>query len=159
MHEDFGTFERFDKARLTFAQVIYPDRGVCDNDAAFGRRRGTRRSRGSLPPKRASRRALSRAIKASSPACMSAVRSLTPVTRCACASNSSSMLMVVRIRVTSRKMLKYTPGDASAYAERRRSDKTSAPLWSCVITCRGGAFEARAILAARPPPRTIKTAP
>ena len=64
---------------LTNVQVIHPDRGVDEDHDALARRRGFRRSAFSVPPKAASRRALSKAISASSPLWINAVFSLTPV--------------------------------------------------------------------------------
>jgi hypothetical protein len=64
---------------------------------AGGRRRGTGLSPRSVPPSAASRRALSRAISAWSPACSTAVFSRSPHNSWAFASSASSMIRVVRI--------------------------------------------------------------
>ena len=74
----------------------------CARDqAGWERRRGTGLTRGSLPPRRASRRALSRSIRALRPSRISAVRSVRPVMRCASSSRAWSRLMVVRMGDTS----------------------------------------------------------
>src|SRR5262245_828152 len=82
------------------AEMLHPDRRVDQDQRPFRpfvrRRRGTR-SEGSVPPRRASRRALSRSINARSPSWIRAVRSLMPVRRCASARRSSSTLSVVRM--------------------------------------------------------------
>jgi hypothetical protein len=64
---------------------------------AGGRRRGTGLRPRSVPPSAASRRALSRAISAWSPACSTAVFSRSPLNSWAFASSASSMIRVVRI--------------------------------------------------------------
>ena len=77
-------------------------RGSCGPDVRHaqelsGRRRGMDSNRGSLPPSRASRRALSRSINALSPSLIRAVRPFTPERRWASCSSWSSRLRVVRI--------------------------------------------------------------
>jgi hypothetical protein len=81
VHEYLGIFQHARELRDAFSEMVYPNGSVNQDHARFGRRRGTERSLTSLPPSLASRRALSRAIKACRPACMSAVRPFTPVTR------------------------------------------------------------------------------
>lgn len=62
-----------------------------------GRRRGIRCIAGSVPPRAAKRRALSRAISASSPARTTAVFSSMPLSRVASFNNASSIFSVVLI--------------------------------------------------------------
>src|SRR5262245_22274081 len=87
---------------VDLAQMVDPD-GAVDEDH-LARRRGpvARRRRGttalgSVPPKAASLLALSRAIKARSPACTMAVFSSRPDRRRAFSSSSASRMSVVRI--------------------------------------------------------------
>ena len=61
------------------SEMFHPDGRV--NQDHETRRRGAVRRRGSLPARRARRRAFSRAISARSPSCTSSVRSRRPVTR------------------------------------------------------------------------------
>lgn len=97
MRHDILIFERFRQPGNALVQMVDPDRCVDENQEER-RRRGAFAS-GSLPLRRARRRALSRAIRARSPSWTSAVRSCIPVTRCACSINCSSRLMVVRILI------------------------------------------------------------
>jgi hypothetical protein len=59
--------------------------------------RGAAFKSGCVPPKRAKRLALSRSMRARKPSLTTAVRSIGPVSLVAFASNSSSMLIVVRM--------------------------------------------------------------
>lgn len=86
--------------RMTLAsQVVHPDRrvGQRHRPSVGGRRRGAGRRSFSLPPRAARRRALSRAMSASSPRRTRAVFSLTPVSRAARRIRLSSTLRVVLI--------------------------------------------------------------
>ncbi len=79
------------------AEMVNPDRAVRKDQAADERRRGISFSCGSVPPSLASRRAASRATRASSPIRTRVLRSLMPVSSCALATSSSSRFIVVRI--------------------------------------------------------------
>ena len=85
----------------SMTKVLHPN-GRIDQDhaAGLGRRREMGRSRRSAPARDARRRALSRAIRASSPRRTSAVFSSTPVSLAAWRSNSSSILSVVLICIS-----------------------------------------------------------
>ena len=78
------------------AQVIHPHRGV-DEDQRVLRRRGIGSSLGSLPPRAARRRALSRCTRACRACLSSALRSSCPHSSWAWASSRSSSVTVVRI--------------------------------------------------------------
>ena len=80
-------------------QVIDPNRGV-DQHQPTGRRRRGACSPGCVPPRAASRRALSRAISASRPACTSAVFSSIPVRRRARPPGRRSRFSVVRMHMS-----------------------------------------------------------
>jgi hypothetical protein len=81
--------------------VIDPHRRIDQNHfLAIRRRRGALRL-GSLPPKRASRRAASRSINALSASRISADFAFNPVYACALANSLSSSAMVVRIHIFS----------------------------------------------------------
>jgi len=86
------------QSRVAAAEVIDPDRGV-DQYQGAGRRRATDSSPGWVPPSAARRRAFSRAINASRPACTTAVFPLRPLSRCASRTNSSSRFNVVLIHM------------------------------------------------------------
>src|SRR5205814_9459384 len=88
MSEDLFPFERLNERRYRPVQMIDPDGGI-DEDQAGRRRRGAF-ARGSLPPRRASRLALSRAIRARRPSWIRAVRSCVPVRRRASSISRSS---------------------------------------------------------------------
>jgi hypothetical protein len=92
-------FQVMHKGGIPLAQVIYPDRGI--NQHAFYRLalrlRGTAFRLFSVPPNAARRRALSRAMSASRPACKMAVFLLNPLNLRACSSSASSMINVVLI--------------------------------------------------------------
>ncbi len=82
--------------RVADTKVVDPDRGVDQNHCGSARRRGTVLRSGSVPPSLASRRALSRSIRARNPSRTRALFSVVPVRRCASASRSSSRAKVVR---------------------------------------------------------------
>jgi len=78
-------------------QMVDPDRGVGENHRSAPRRRGGAFKSGSLPPSRASRRALSRSTRARSASWTIRDFSRKPVKACALASRSSSKAIVVRM--------------------------------------------------------------
>lgn len=96
--KDASVIERLGQSVVALPEMFDPDRCVdqCRHDDG-ARRRGIGRRPFSDPPKAAKRRALSSAISASRPRRTRAVFSFMPVNRAAFSSNSSSMLMVVRI--------------------------------------------------------------
>ena len=101
MSKDEVPFEQIADCRKTGSQMFDPNRRVeQDQGRMRGRRRGTERNRGSLPPKAASRRAASRAISACNPARTSAVFSRIPVAWRASSISASSRIMVVRICIS-----------------------------------------------------------
>ena len=81
MPEDVSAFKKFHEARDACPEMIDPNRGIDENhgDQAAGRLRGMGRSFFSVPPNLASRRLLSREIRASSPRRTRVVFSLIPV--------------------------------------------------------------------------------
>ncbi len=85
----FG-FQQGRKRRIAGPNVVDPHLSVDKNHAGSDGRRGTDSRSGSVPPRRASRRALSRAINARSASLTSADFSVTPVNCCALASSASS---------------------------------------------------------------------
>ncbi len=99
---NFGALQKRNQPDVAPAQMLHPDRGVdqYQRPSAAGRRRRIFRRRVSLPPKAASLLALSRAIKASSPACTTAVFSVIPVSCAACLSKVSLILSVVLICIS-----------------------------------------------------------
>ncbi len=95
MCQDQILLEQKREGFVTFAEMADPNRGIDeDHDADRGRLRRTEDNRGSLPPSLASRRALSRAIRASRPMRTNAVFSFSPVNAAALRSISSSMFKV-----------------------------------------------------------------
>ncbi len=92
----FSRLEAGGQAQVCPSQVVDTDGGVDQNHARDDRRRGTARALGSLPPSRARRRALSRAIRARSPSWIRAVRSSSPDSLRAWARRASSRFSVVR---------------------------------------------------------------
>lgn len=60
MSQNIAEFQSCSQGGHTAPKMIDPDRGIDQNHAATERRRGTGRKPGSVPPRRASRRALSR---------------------------------------------------------------------------------------------------
>jgi hypothetical protein len=98
MHHDNRPLEQIDEPRVAAAEVIDPDCGVDQDQAGFPmRRRGMAWIEGCDAPSRASRLALSRSMSAFRPSLKRAVLSIGPVSLTAFASNSSSMLTVVRM--------------------------------------------------------------
>jgi hypothetical protein len=81
MDANAACFQCVDEPPIAGAQVLNPDGSISEDHASVDRRLGTGRNAGSLPPRRASRRALSRSISARSPSCMTAVRSVKPARR------------------------------------------------------------------------------
>jgi hypothetical protein len=67
MHQHAALFKGHGQRRCAGTQMIDPNRRVDQDHADCERRRGTGCNRGSLPPSRARRRALSRSIRALSP--------------------------------------------------------------------------------------------
>jgi hypothetical protein len=78
MGEDLAAVEQAGKVCVVVAQVIDPHRGVDQDQCSADRRRGTDVSSGSVSPRRARRRALSRSISAVSPSRTSSVFSFIP---------------------------------------------------------------------------------
>jgi hypothetical protein len=64
MDQDGATIEKVSERAVPTPQMVNPDRFIDQNQVIFGRRRGDALRLRSLPPSRASRRALSRSIKA-----------------------------------------------------------------------------------------------
>jgi hypothetical protein len=86
--------------RVPLSQVLNPNRGIDEHGNYFFvpvLLRGTARSARSVPPRAARRRALSRAMSASKPACTTAVFSRIPVSFWARSSSLSSIIKVVLI--------------------------------------------------------------
>ena len=91
--------QRLGKLCVSMSEVVDPyGRIDKDHDERERRRRGTRNC-GSVPANRASRRALSLWMSASSASRNSALRSLTPLNVWACCSKASSRFTVVRILI------------------------------------------------------------
>src|SRR5258708_705738 len=80
MTQDLRVLQKGRESSIPFPEMVDPDRRVDEDhrEAERGRRRRADRRRGSLPPSAASRRALSRAMRASRPARTTAVFSRTP---------------------------------------------------------------------------------
>jgi hypothetical protein len=97
MHHNCFSFKQFFDNIISGIQVIYPDRRIYKNhlENQPNRRRGGAQASGSEPPRRASLRAASFAIKPSSAIRIKVARSFTPVSSAARANNSSSMFIVV----------------------------------------------------------------
>lgn len=98
VRKDFTVEQQLAKSRIAATEMVYPDGGVGQRQAAPERRRGIGRNFFCEPPSCARRRALSRAIKASRPRWMSAVFSCTPVRLAALLSRSSFRFNVVRMQ-------------------------------------------------------------
>jgi hypothetical protein len=64
MDQDGTGIEKLSEGAVPVTQMFNPDRCIDQYQVIFGRRRGDAFSLGSLPPSLASRRALSRSIKA-----------------------------------------------------------------------------------------------
>ncbi len=98
MHHDQGFAQKRSEPRTAFPEVRDPDRSINkDHRVAPDRRLGIERNRGSLPARAAKRRAASRAIRASRPACTNAVFFRIPVSCRARSKRSGSMISVVLI--------------------------------------------------------------
>jgi len=109
MHDDDRSFQQVDKPRIATPKVIDPNGRVDQNQTGLPRRlRGAGFKVGCVPPSRARRLALSRSMRAFNPSLTMAVRSIGPASLAAFASNSSSMLMVVRMISPSRIGIKYS---------------------------------------------------
>jgi len=99
--DDLSTLEGACKLPVAPAEMIDPDARVNqDHEAARDRRRRIGPNLRSVPPSAASRRALSRAISASSPAWRRAVFSRIPLRRAARVRSSSFRLSVVLICIS-----------------------------------------------------------
>ena len=124
-------FEQGPEPRVTTAQVPNPDRSIDENAQAAERRRRIGFSAFSVPPSLAKRRALSRAISASSPNRSKAVFSLIPVSSLARLSNPSSMLRVVLICTSMHSKCRLVkprdPSDQSGHFRIRRARGRSDP--------------------------------
>src|SRR5665213_2105822 len=96
MHDDITAVEKLDQLKIAATKMVDPDRRVSQHPHQK-RRRGGAFAPGSLPPKRASRRAASRSMNAFKASRMTADFSVTPAYSCALANNSSSIAIVVLI--------------------------------------------------------------
>jgi hypothetical protein len=104
MDQNLASAEQLSQRLVARSQVIDPDRRIDQSHNAFvRRRRGALRS-GSLPPRTAMRRALSRSINALSASRTRTDFSLSPVNPWAWAMSSSSSAIVVRIPTSNRSM-------------------------------------------------------
>ena len=97
MRQHLPVVEQSRQKRVATSQVVDPNRRVDENHAGAVCRRGTGEIPGSLPPSRASRRAVSRSTNAFSAIRTKADFSSTPVKACALATRSSSSEIVVRM--------------------------------------------------------------
>jgi hypothetical protein len=98
MHHHGRALKQVEKPWIATAKVIDPHGRVDQNQAGFSaRRRGAAFNAGCVPPNRARRLALSLSMSAFNPSLNMAVRSIGPTNLVALASNSSSMLTVVRM--------------------------------------------------------------
>jgi hypothetical protein len=95
--EDFTPVEPRSEPLIADPQMLDPDGRIDEDHPRFVRRRGIAVRPGSLPPRRASRRAASRSINARSASRTKADFSRIPVYASAFASSSSSSARVVRI--------------------------------------------------------------
>ena len=95
VHRDVRLSQLFPELTMSRTKVIDPDARIRQNHRSSARSRGTSANSGILPPRAASRRADSRAIKDFSPSRTRAVRSEIPVSSCASAIKSSSKAKVV----------------------------------------------------------------
>jgi hypothetical protein len=77
--EDDAAAKQLGQRSIAVAEVVDPNRGVDEDHWLAARRRGIGVSAGSVPPRRARRRALSRSIRALRPSRTSNVFSFTPV--------------------------------------------------------------------------------
>src|SRR5271165_2048075 len=97
MREHLSMVQQSLEEGIALAQVVNPDRGVNQNHLVADFLRGIGLNLGSVPPSRASLRALSRSIRAFSASRTRAVFSLRPVHACALTRSSSSIASVARI--------------------------------------------------------------
>src|SRR5229473_6214578 len=99
MSRNLHGFQELHKGRILLAQVVYPYRRI--NQHAFYRPavrlRGMAFRLLSVPPNAARRRALSRAMSATRPACKTSVFLVKPLNLRACSSSVSSIINVVLI--------------------------------------------------------------
>src|SRR6266702_2702473 len=102
MREHLPPLKQLLQCDVALAEVIDPNRSI-DQDHFAVRRRVTGINSGSLPPRLASRRALSRSISAFNASRISADFSLMPVNEAAFAINASSSAIVVRMEVLHKK--------------------------------------------------------
>src|SRR5215467_2830271 len=99
MNEDLALTKKPMHVLASRSQMIYPHGGIGQNQLDFALRRGIALSSGIVPPRDASRRALSRSISALRASRTSAVFSATPVNSRAVRRRSSSKAMVVLIGI------------------------------------------------------------
>src|ERR1700748_939680 len=99
MNDRIAPIEKLRQSRVAATKVIDPNRGVGQH-LHLKRRRGGALAPGCVPPMRASRRAASRSTNALSASLTTADFSVRPENSCACANNSSSIAMVVLMRVS-----------------------------------------------------------
>src|SRR5262245_62184909 len=97
MREDQAGLEQRRKLAIARTQMVDPDRRIDQDHGRVARWRGGAFSLDWVPPSRASRRALSRSIRALSASRTSADLCFTPVKACAFAMSSSSSARVRRI--------------------------------------------------------------
>jgi hypothetical protein len=97
MPQDHPISEHSHEKGVALAKIIDPDGGVDEDQPGADRRRGIGFRSGSLPPRRASRLALSRSISAFKASRTRLAFSVKPVNAWALATSSSSSARVVRI--------------------------------------------------------------
>jgi hypothetical protein len=98
MHDDVGSLQQVDKLCIATAKMIDPHARVDQDQTGLRwRLRGAAFNLGCVPPSCARRLALSRSMRALNPSLNIAVRSIGPASLVALASNSSSILTVVRM--------------------------------------------------------------
>jgi hypothetical protein len=100
MREHRSGIEQGREGIVPYAKMIDPNGGIDQNHVRPERLRGAGIRSGSLPPRRASRRALSRSINALRASRTRAGFSFKPVRAWALAMSSSSRARVVRTRIT-----------------------------------------------------------
>ena len=115
---------------IAVTEMVDPHRGVGQNHAAPDRRRGIGRNFFCEPPSRASRRALSRAIRASRPRWIRAVFSRTPVRLAALLINSWSRFRVVLMHIKMHDSCRYVKRDGEPVVQ-------ITPAVSCGMGWRG----------------------
>jgi hypothetical protein len=103
VREDFAPVQPRREPLIAGPQMLDPVGRIDEDHPRFVRRRGIAVRPGSLPPRRASRRAASRSINARSASRTKADFSRIPVYASAFASSSSSSARVVRICILSRR--------------------------------------------------------